>query len=76
MANVTIHEAKTHLSRLIKRARAGEEIIIMHGRTPVVRLAPMTERLPERTFGAMAGQIAFDDSFFDDLPEDELNAWE
>jgi prevent-host-death family protein len=38
MAQVTVHEAKTHLSRLIRRAQAGEEVVIARGDTPVVRL--------------------------------------
>jgi prevent-host-death family protein len=39
---VTIHAAKTNLSRLIARAEAGEEIIIARGRTPVAKLVPLT----------------------------------
>ena len=41
MATVTIHEAKTQLSRLIARAERGEEIVIARGKEPVVRLTPV-----------------------------------
>jgi prevent-host-death family protein len=38
MISVSIHEAKTHLSQLVRRAEAGEEIVILRGRQPVARL--------------------------------------
>ena len=76
MDPVPIHYAKTHLSRLIKRARSGEDGGIAHGKTPVVRLVPVTPEKPTRVFGAMRDQVTVDDAFFDPLPEDELAAWE
>ncbi len=81
MATVTIHQAKTHLSRLIERARAGEEIVIARGRekTPVVRLVAMDERAGQvvgRRFGAMKGLARIDDRFFEPMTEEELKAWE
>lgn len=75
MATVTIHKAKTHLSRLIERACAGEDIIIARGPTPVVRLSPVIRPPVRREFGAMQDRVAFDESFFDPLPDDELDAW-
>ncbi len=75
MATVTIHQAKTSLSKLIARAQAGEEIVIARGRVPVVRLEPLTAR-PGRKFGAMRGKARTDESFFEPRPEDELGAWE
>lgn len=41
MATVTIHEAKTHFSSLIKRALAGEEIVVARGKEPLIRLQPL-----------------------------------
>lgn len=76
MKPIPIHEAKTHLSRLIQRACDGEEVIISRGHTPVVRLVPVDREIPERRFGAMRGKIRVDDSFFDPLPDDEIAAWE
>ena len=59
MTRVTIHAAKTHLSRLIARVEAGEEILIVRGRAkePVARLAPL-RRKKRRTpqFGFLKGQ--------------------
>ena len=43
-AAVGVHQAKTHLSRLIARVEAGEEIVIMRGREPVARLVPVHSR--------------------------------
>lgn len=51
MRNVTVYEAKTHLSELIRLALQGEEIIISRGKTPVVKLVALTEARPERKIG-------------------------
>ena len=73
---VTIHAAKTHLSRLIDRACAGEDVVIARGKTPVVRLVPVDRPAPKRAFGAMKGKARVTESFFESLPEAELAAWE
>ena len=57
MADFTIHAAKTHLSRLIARAAAGEEIIILHGKTPVARLTAISREPTKRRFGAYRGEF-------------------
>lgn len=75
MTTVTVHEAKTNLSKLIARALAGEEVVIANRTTPQVRLVPVDTK-PKRQFGSMKGQFKFDESFFDPLPEEELRAWE
>jgi antitoxin (DNA-binding transcriptional repressor) of toxin-antitoxin stability system len=49
----TIHAAKTNLSRLIKRACAGEEVEIARGDTPVVRQVPVAQPVRERVFGVL-----------------------
>jgi prevent-host-death family protein len=74
MATVTIHQAKTNLSRLIARARAGEEIIIARGDVPVVRLEPVALQR-RRKFGAMRGRASIGQEFFEPLPPEELDAW-
>lgn len=71
----TVYNAKTHLSRLIEKACAGEEIIIAKGRTPKVKLVALAETQGRR-FGAMRGQAQVTEAFFDPLPEEELQAWE
>ena len=72
----TIHAAKTHLSRLIEQARAGEEIIIAKDQEPMVRLVPIEAGPQRRVFGAMRGKAAVTDAFFEPLPPAELQAWE
>jgi antitoxin (DNA-binding transcriptional repressor) of toxin-antitoxin stability system len=76
MAELTIHVAKTHLSKLIARAQAGEEIVILKGKVPVARLVAIAPPGSKRRFGAYKGELAVPESFFDPLPEAELAAWE
>ena len=64
-----IHEAKTHLSRLIDRAEAGEEIVIARAGKPVVRLiAYRQDTPPKRTPGIWKGKVKISPDF-DELPE-------
>jgi prevent-host-death family protein len=76
MSVFNVHTAKTQLSRLIERACAGEEVIIARNNEPVVRLVPVQAPQPKRQFGALKGRIVVPDSFFDALPDDELDAWD
>ena len=76
MTQVNIHDAKTHLSKLIERASQGEEVIIARAGKPVVRLMPIEPVECGRRFGAMKGKATIDDRFFEPLPEEELAAWE
>ncbi|HZS85436.1 MAG TPA: type II toxin-antitoxin system Phd/YefM family antitoxin [Stellaceae bacterium] len=73
MTVVNIHEAKTHLSRLLQRVAAGEEVVIARSGKPVARLVPMPAKEPRR-LGFVEGRLT--DAFFEPLPEDELAAWE
>lgn len=70
----TVHEAKTRLSRLLVKVEAGETVVITRRGKPVAKLEAIVQR-PNRVFGSMKGLIAFDDAFFDPLPDDELEAW-
>jgi prevent-host-death family protein len=72
----TVHEAKTHLSRLIEQAEAGKEVVIARGKVPVVRLVPIPKMAVCRRFGSMKGRATVTKVFFEPLPEDELRAWE
>ncbi len=76
MDPVTIHRAKTNLSKLIARAEAGEEVVIARGRTPVAKLVPVEPPKPKRQFGSMKGRVKVTEAFFEPLPEDELKLWE
>jgi len=71
---VSIHVAKTNLSKLIARAEAGEEIVIARGRKPVAKLVPLAPK-PKRVFGALRGKIAIGPEFFEPLPLEELDPW-
>lgn len=77
MAVVTIHRAKTELSKLIARAEAGEEIIIARKDKPVVKLTLIGPARKKRVPGALKHLKAIPDSFFfDPLPAEELRLWE
>jgi antitoxin (DNA-binding transcriptional repressor) of toxin-antitoxin stability system len=58
MTIVTIHQAKTHLSRLIDRALSGEEVVVMRGREPVIALKPLHAPKTKRRLGGLHGLIA------------------
>jgi len=76
MVTVTVHTAKTQLSKLIARAEAGEEVIIARRDKPVVRLVPLEQPKSKRQFGAMKGRASVGPEFFEPLPEEELKLWE
>lgn len=75
MTTFTVHEAKTHLSKLIAKVLAGEEVIIARGKEPAVKMVPVEPVKPERKPGRLKGKISVPDSFFDPLPDDELALW-
>lgn len=72
---VNVHEAKTHLSRLLEQAHAGEEIILAKAGKPYARLMPLPGPALQRQPGRLKGQIDTA-AFFEPLPEDELRVWE
>jgi prevent-host-death family protein len=74
MAQFSVHDAKTNLSRLISEALAGGDVVIARGNVPVVRLVPVTPR-GRRCFGVLKGKITIDTGFDEPLPEDELKRW-
>ncbi|HVV50106.1 MAG TPA: type II toxin-antitoxin system Phd/YefM family antitoxin [Polyangia bacterium] len=67
MKTVNVREAKTHLSRLLERAHAGEEIVIAKSGTPYARLVPLLKRPARRAAGALRGRVSLEASFFDPL---------
>jgi len=77
MTTVSVHEAKTHLSRLIEKVLAGEEVVISRNKEPVVRLVREGPAKKGKRIGLLEGKVKFDleDGFFDPLPDDELRAW-
>lgn len=72
---VNMHEAKTHLSRLVARAAAGEEIILAKAGTPMARLVPYREDDGPRPLGLLGGTVWVADDF-DDTPAELLAAFE
>jgi prevent-host-death family protein len=76
METITIHKAKTQLSRLIEKACKGEEIVIARGKTPVVRLVAIKDTRGDRKPGALKGKIKMGPEFFEPLPPEELEGWE
>jgi len=75
MTIVTVHEAKTNLSKLIAEVLAGGDVVIAKGKIPSVRLVPV-KRLGKRQFGALKGKIAIDKRFDEPLPSSELESWD
>lgn len=71
MAEVNVHEAKTHLSRLLLRVAGGEEIVIARAGKPVARLVPI-EPKPQRVIGQDDGLFEVPDDFDAPLPDEVL----
>ena len=76
MPSVNMHDAKTHLSELVERAEAGEEIIIARAGKPVARLVPIEIKKEPRKLGYLAGQIWVADDFDAPLPDEILDLFE
>lgn len=76
MKTVTIHEAKTNLSRLILQSSEGEEIVIARGKEPVARLVPLAGSKGRRRPGSLKGRLRVGRKFFEPLPTEELSGWE
>ncbi|TDI36933.1 MAG: type II toxin-antitoxin system Phd/YefM family antitoxin [Acidobacteria bacterium] len=70
MTEVNVHEAKTHLSRLLSRVAAGEEVIISKAGRPIARLVPIQDRKAKRVPGQDEGRIWIDDDFDAPLPSE------
>jgi prevent-host-death family protein len=68
----TVHEAKTNLSRLIKEAESGKEVIITRGKEPVAKLVPISKTAKKRVPGSMKGQLWAAPDAFDPLTDEEL----
>jgi prevent-host-death family protein len=69
-----IHEAKTHLSRLVERAAAGEEIVIGKAGKPMAKLVQFKKPPPKRKFGAWKGKVWLAPDF-DELPPEIYEAF-
>jgi prevent-host-death family protein len=73
---VNVHEAKTHLSRLLEQAMSGEEVIIMRAGKRLVRLSPVEGAPFQRRLGTARGLFVVPDDFNEPLPDDILDEFE
>jgi prevent-host-death family protein len=76
MAVVNIHEAKTHLSRLVDEVSAGKELVIAKAGKPLARLVPIKPPKPVRKPGFLKGKIRISSDFDEPLPDKVLDAFE
>lgn len=71
-----VHEAKTHLSRLLDQVAAGEEVILAKAGVPVARIVPVVRALVDRELGTERGRVFIADDFDAPLPDDVLGSFE
>lgn len=71
----TVHQAKTNLSRLIKEAEKGNDVVITRGKKPVARLIPISEGTKKRIPGRLKGLISWEPEAFAPLTDEELREW-
>ena len=77
VVDVNIHEAKTHLSRLLEQALSGDEVVIHKSGKPLVRLVPVAAAPMQRKLGTARGDFVVPDDFDAPLPDhvlDEFNS--
>jgi len=72
---VNIHEAKTHLSRLLQRVAEGEEIVIARAGVPVAKLVAVEKKQKVRPLGFARGEVWVADDFDAPLPDELLKAF-
>jgi prevent-host-death family protein len=77
MVKATMFEAKTKLSELVKKAQAGEEVILTSGREkkPVAKIVPVEPKKPKRLGAMYDPNFTLGDAFWESLPEEELRLW-
>jgi prevent-host-death family protein len=71
----TVHEAKSNLSKLLRKAARGEEVVIARGKKPVARLVAFSPEKKKRVPGRWKGKISYTTDAFDPLTKDELAEW-
>lgn len=77
MPTFTFRTASAQLPKLVKRAEAGEEIIIMRGTNPVAKIVTLPPKPKgRRKYGSLKGLVKIGPEFFEPLPEEELKLWE
>lgn len=77
MIRLNVHEAKTHLSRYLAQLEAGETILLCRRNVPIAEIRPLASRRDEaRPIGLAKGKFTVPASFFEPLPEEELEGFE
>ncbi len=76
MSTINIHEAKTHLSRFVERAAAGEEIIIAKAGKPMAKLVPLLHMPSRRNLGMFKGKLNVPDDFDTPLSDEMVGLFE
>ena len=76
MQTINIHEAKTHLSRLVDEVVAGEEVVIAKAGKPMAKLIPFIPATKKRKLGLLAGKLSVLADFDAPLPDDVLASFE
>lgn len=77
MEKISVHQAKTHFSKLIERAERGEEFVIARAGRPVARLGPLPKaRKKRRRLGLLDGKFTIPDDFNAPLPQGVIDAFE
>ncbi|MBI2982489.1 MAG: type II toxin-antitoxin system Phd/YefM family antitoxin [Deltaproteobacteria bacterium] len=72
MTKLNIHEAKTHLSRYLKKVAEGEEILLCKNGHPVAKIIPFPPKKPRRLIGLLKGKIKLTPEFFEPLTDEEF----
>lgn len=76
MRSINIHQAKTHLSRLVDDAAGGEEIVIAKAGKPVAKLGPLEAAPTPRRLGFLKGKMSVPDDFDEPLPDEIIRLFE
>jgi prevent-host-death family protein len=71
----TVHQAKTNLSKLLRKAARGEEVVIARGKTPVAKLVPLPKQKKKRVRGRWKGKLSYSADAFAPLTKKELAEW-
>jgi prevent-host-death family protein len=72
VTEVNIHEAKTHLSRLLEKVQQGEEVVIAKAGKPIARIVKIEDEKPKRQLGTGRGTIIFYPGWDDPITEEDL----
>jgi len=78
MTKINVHEAKTHLSRYLKRALKGERIVVCNRNVPIIEFTPVGAASKKRRprIGGFKGEVSIPKGFWDPLPDEVLRAFQ